>query len=204
MRKIYISALTVLAFAGISSAQEKGTVEFGVQLGYSSVSVASSEVTADSGGRFTFGGSADYYFSDRWSIKAKLNYDPKGWDNGFYIDDEGFEYTTDYKLTYLTIPIMANWHFGSKRAWYLHFGPYVGILMAAEETENGTDVKEAFNTTDFGLDIGIGVKIPLNQKMKLFFEFDAQSGFSNIFKESDINVRNGRSSFNVGMNFLLK
>lgn len=99
---------------------------------------------------------------------------------------------------------MANWHFGKKRNWYLDFGPYVGFLMSAEDTKFGLDLKDSFNSTDFGLNFGIGVKIPVSNKMKLTFEYEGQSGLSNIFKDSDTNVLNSRSSLNIGLNFMMK
>lgn len=100
---------------------------------------------------------------------------------------------------------MANWHFGNKRNWFLEFGPYVGFLLNAEESRFGTDVTDAFNTTDFGLALGIGVKIPLNDKLQLFFEYEGQGGLNDIFKQNDYSrVTNSRSSINVGLNFLLK
>ena len=100
--------------------------------------------------------SMDYYFSNSWSVKTKLIYDRKGWDNGFIEDDFG-SYITDYNLDYLTVPVLASWHFGNNKNWFLEFGPYVGFLLNAEEVRFGTDVTDSFNSTDFGLALGIGV-----------------------------------------------
>ncbi len=192
--------------------QTKGIVEYGVNIGYNSSTVSNSIDSATRGNGLNLGVSIDYYFSKRWSIKGKLIYDQKGWDKGFiefYDFDPNSEgpsgsYTTNYDLNYLTIPVMANWHFGRTKNWYFNFGPYVGFLMSAKETRFGIDVKEAFNTTDFGLAFGIGVKIPVSDKLKISLEYDEQTGFSNIFKESNETITNSRSSFNVGVNFLMK
>lgn len=187
------------------SAQKKGDVEFGFNIGYNSSTVSDSQISADNGSGMNLAGSMDYYFSNTWSIKTKLIYDQKGWDNGFIEDVNGFEYTTDFNVNYLTVPVMANWHFGNNRNWFLEFGPYVGFLLNAEDSRFGTDVTDAFNTTDFGLALGIGVKIPLNNKLKLFFEYEGQGGLNDIFNQNDYSrVTNSRSSINVGLNFLLK
>lgn len=205
MKKLIFAAILVFGLSATSFAQAKGDVEFGVNVGYNSSTVSTTDDSAEAGNGFNVGVAADYYFSDRWSIKGKLIYDQKGWDKGFITDlDSGNTFSTDYNLNYLTVPVMANWHFGKKRNWYLDFGPYVGFLLSAEDTRFGIDVKDGFNTTDFGLAFGIGVKIPLSDKVKLSLEYDAQSGLSNVFKESDTNVLNGRSSFNVGINFMMK
>ncbi len=54
-------------------------------------------------------------------------YDQKGWDDGTITDVNG-TFITDYNLNYLTVPVMANWHFGRTKNWYLNFGAYTAIL----------------------------------------------------------------------------
>lgn len=206
MKKIFTIAAAVMLTTA-AYAQTKGNVELGFNVGYNSSTVNSNEFwgTPDYNQSFNIGASVDYYFSDRWSIKGKLIYDRKGWDNGGIIIDGGIWEKTDYNLDYVTIPVMANWHFGSSRNWYLHFGPYIGFLMNAKDTEFDTDIKEGFNTFDAGIALGIGVKIPLNDKLKLFFELDGQGGMSDIVKDNEGDrVTNSRSSINVGLNFLLQ
>ncbi|NHM07086.1 PorT family protein [Flavobacterium sp. CYK-4] len=200
----------VVLFSVVINAQQKGTVEFGSNIGFNRSAINSSEGSTDAGSGFNIGVSADYYFSRTWSIKTKLIYDQKGWDNGF-IEFYSFDpnvidssYKTDFNLNYLTIPVMANWHFGRTKNWYLNFGPYAGFLLNAEETRFSTDVKEGFNTTDFGVALGVGVKIPVSNKLKIFFEYEENYGFSEVFKEAYSATRNVRSSFNFGVNFLMK
>ena len=99
---------------------------------------------------------------------------------------------------------MANWHFGSNLNWYLNLGPYIGFLVGAEDSELGLDLKDGFNSTDFGLAFGIGYKFEIDDTIKLYFEYDGQSGLSDIFKVNTGDaIRNGRSSINVGVLFVL-
>ena len=204
MKKIVLTAILVLGLSTVS-AQKKGDVEFGVNIGFNNSSVSDDQTSSDTGSGYNFAGSIDYYFSNAWSIKGKLIYDQKGWDNDLIEDTNGNLYETNINVNYLTIPIMANWHFGNKKNWYLDFGPYFGFLLDAEETRFGTDITDSFNTNDFGLALGIGVKIPVSNKLKLFFELDGQGGFNDIFKENAYSaVTNSRSSFNFGLNFLMK
>ena len=188
-----------------ANAQDNGDIEFGVNLGLnvSNVSTIDSDVNAKSKISFNAGLSGEYYFSDRWGIKLKLIYDSKGWANGYIEGDNNNTITTDFKLDYITVPLMANWHFGSNRNWYLNFGPYLGILTSAKDSKLKKDHKNAFNSTDFGLAFGIGYKFDVGSNTKLFIEYDAQSGFSEIFKNNSNSstIRNGRSSFNVGVIF---
>ncbi len=43
------------------------------------------------------------------------------------------------------------------------------------------DLKDDFNSTDFGLAFGIGYKFEINNNIKLYIEYDSQSGFSDVF-----------------------
>ncbi len=206
MKKTLLIAWFTLGLGGAVFAQEKGKVEFGFNIGYNSASVSDSEESADVISGLNVGAMADYYFSDRWSIKAKLIYDQKGWSNGFIRDlDTGNDFTTDFNLDYLTVPVMANWHFGSKRNWYLNFGLYSGFLINAEDSRFGVDLKDGFKSVDVGLAFGIGVKIPVSDKLKISLEYDGQSGFTDIFKVNENSaITNSRSAFNAGVVFLMK
>lgn len=202
MPRFIIVLLIVLSLCTTAFSQTKSKVEFGINAGYNAATVTAGENTNSkyrSG--FNAGVSADYYFSDRWSIKGKLNYDQKGWNNGF-VQMGNSTYPTDFHLDYLTIPVMANWHFGHTRNWYLNFGPYAGILLSASETANDMDLKEGFSSVDFGLDLGIGVKIPVSERTKFFIELNGQSGFSDLIKENQgETIRSRTSNINIGFNF---
>ena len=206
MKKQFLIA--ALAFLGIltSNAQDSGDIELGIGLGLNLANVSTIDGLSNTSFRTSFnaGVSGEYYFSDRWGVKAKLIYDNKGWSDGFIIDENFNRATTDFKLNYITLPIMANWHFSSNRNWYLNFGPYIGFLVNVEDSELGLDLKEEFKSTDFGFAYGIGYKFKIDDHMKLYIEYDGQSGFIDIFEENSGNsVRNGRSSFNIGALFNL-
>ena len=176
MKKIILVALVAFGISLNLSAQKKGDVEFGVGLGFNSSAVSDEYNSYDSSTGLNVAGSLDYYFSSVWSLKVKMIYDQKGWDNDEILNlDDGQYYPTDYNLDYLTIPVMANWHFGNHKEWYLNFGPYFGFLMSAKDTQFDSDVKKFFNTNDFGLAAGIGVKIPISNKLKFFAVFQSRA-----------------------------
>jgi len=202
MKKIFTTLFIVLGLYGVASAQvkEKGDTEFGVTLGLNTsyVSAYDGESTDATEG-LNVGVAGDFYFSNRWSLKVKALYDQKGWGNGFITDDQGNELDgVDFKLNYITIPVLANWHFGMHRNWYLDFGPYVGILTSAKA--GGYDVKDSFATTDVGFRVDLGVKFPISDRAKFFIEIGGQGGGTNVFKDGST-VQNETSSLNVGVNF---
>jgi opacity protein-like surface antigen len=204
-KQLFISAFAIFGIL-TSNAQNSGDIELGVGIGLNIANVSTIDGQNNTSSRTSFnaGISGEYYFSDRWGLKAKLIYDNKGWSDGFITDENFNTVTTDFKLNYVTLPIMANWHFGSNRNWYLNLGPYVGLLVNAEDSELGLDLKDGFKSTDFGFAFGIGYKFEIDDNIKLYIEYDGQSGFSDIFEENSGDaVRNGRSSFNIGALFNL-
>ena len=206
MKKIFTTIIIVLGVYTASFAQQKkGDVELGINAGLNSSTVTSDNY-ANSSYRtsFNFGVAADFYFSNRWSLKGKLIYDQKGWNDG-YTSYNGSIIKSNYPVNYLTVPVMANWHFGRTRNWYLNFGPYVGFLIDAKETAYNTNLKPLLSSTDLGIALGIGVKIPLSDKVKLNLEYEGQAGVTDLSKESyGSAIRNTRGSLNVGFNFMLK
>lgn len=209
MKKLLL--ILVLSITGATTyAQKSGDFEFGGNLGvnFSNLQVSSggiNNLSTDYTTSFNIAATGEYYFSDRWGIKGKLIFDQKGWGNGFFESSNGSRVITDYKLSYLTLPLMANWHFGSERNWYINFGLYLGLLLDAETLDVKTNLPliDAFNSTDVGLALGIGYKFPVNESTNLFFELDGQAGFTSVFKEATTSSRNNRSALNFGVLFSL-
>lgn len=205
MKKNILALMAIIGFVATTTAQSRGNVEFGFNSGLNSSFISDSWGSSDVRTNFNAGASADFYFSDSWSLKVKGIYDRKGWNNDL-ITVDGNVYRSNFAVDYVTIPVMANWHFGNRRNWYVNFGPYVGFLVNAEETAFNSDVKDMFNTTDVGLALGLGVKIPLSNYAKLFIEYDVQGGFTEIFKhdfDNGDNATTTRGALNVGINFML-
>ncbi|HVW15475.1 MAG TPA: porin family protein [Mucilaginibacter sp.] len=208
MKKILAIILVISGISTGAFAQHQGSAEFGVNIGLNTSTIQdASGYNADYKTGVNFGVSGEYYFSNSWSIKAKAIYDQKGWGNGVLFLPDGSEIDgVDYRLNYITVPVMADWHFGRRRNWYLNFGPYVGFLTNASETSNSADVNPLFNTTDVGIAFGIGVKIPISNTANVFFEYDGQGGLTNISSplNSGDTYQNIRNSFNVGFSFPLR
>jgi opacity protein-like surface antigen len=201
MKKVFTTLLILLGIYSVSSAQTRSTTEIGFNIGYnaSNIYYSHSDGSNDYKGGFNAGISLEYYFSNNWGFKGKAIYDQKGWGNATLNFADGTEYGATVHLNYLTIPLMADCHFGRNRNWYLNFGPYVGFLLNANESVSNTDLKDGFNSTDFGFAAGIGVKFPVSNKVKMFVEVDGQAGLTDIFKDNPYSsIQNTRSSINVG------
>jgi hypothetical protein len=205
MRKVFILLVVICCFCSVSFAQTSGKFEFGVGTGFNAAYAQDSYTGANSDALygFNFGISGDYYFSNRWSLRAKILYDEKGWGNGYLINSDGSETNgLNFQMNYLTMPVMASWHFGRMKNLYIDFGPYIGVLLSANETNDNANVKPYFNNTDFGFDFGIGAKFPVSKNVKFFVEGEAQAGVLNVFKQGDGSaIQSERSSINIGFDF---
>ena len=206
MKKIITTLFIVLGVYSLVSAQaqvkERGDTEFGIEVGLNG-----SDITTGDGWDNTdfltglnAGVSGDLYFSDKWSLKVKVLYEQKGAGNGLqFQDDQGNNYYGyNFKASYITIPVLANWHFGRTRNWYFDFGPYVGILTSA--SYGGQDLKYLTNSTDIGFRADVGIKLPISQTSNFFIETGVQGGFSNVFNDGS-DLQNETSSLNVGISF---
>ena len=133
----------------------------------------------------------DYFFNDRWSLRSGLLFQTMGTSIG----------SIEEKLSYMTIPVNANWHFGSTRKWNLNFGPSVGFLTTAET--DGQDIKKLANSTQLGLNVGIGYKIEVSEALSILIDYQSLTGLNNVGKDSNVKFKNSFGSFNVGVVFKL-
>ena len=205
MKKLSVILSLVICMYFRAAAQTANSVEVGFNSGFNVAEVTSPQGVPNVAFHvgFNVGATAEYYLTDTWSIKGKISYDQKGWDDayGFFSSAS----VNKFSLNYITVPVMANWHFGRTRNWYLHFGAYAGFLTGATSSPGAADISSGFNTTDAGLAGGLGVKFKLSDKAKLFIEDDSEVGFIDILKNdaAAYAYHNTRSSLNVGVMFRL-
>lgn len=187
--------MAVVLTATFANAQvrEKGTIEIIPQIGYSSSNYYGNDVGSGNSPitSVSYGVAGDYFFNKTWSLRSGLLFQTMG------TEIIGIK----EKLNYLTIPINANWHFGSTKKWNLNFGPSFGFLMSAKD--DSTDIKDLTNSTQFGLNYGIGYKIEVSDKISILIDYQGMSGFSDVSKDSSTNIKNAYGSFDVGCVFKL-
>ena len=194
MKKILFAVTVIFAF-GFSNAQirEKGEVELDVKIGSSSANYYSTQKlegnSAVSG--VNFGIEADYFFNKTWSLRSGLLLQTMGTKGSGFVE----------KLNYATIPVNANWHFGSTKKWNLNFGPSLGFLTSAET--NGNDISKLVNGFQLGLNYGIGYKIEVSKQFSVMLDLQSMSGLSDVNTDGPFYVRNAYSSFNIGGVFKL-
>lgn len=116
------------------------------------------------------GAVVNYSFNDRFSVEPGVLFSMKG------AKGDG-DYSVN--LNYIEVPVNAIYTF--PMGLMIHAGPYLGLLMSAKQKAGGAeaDIKDFTQTIDFGLNAGVGYKLP----MGLFARAQFGYGASNINKD---------------------
>lgn len=197
MKNVLLTLVTLLTF-GLINAQvkEKGVIEITPKIGTSSFTEYNEDDSTDYNSGVELGATIDYYFNDRWSLRSGFIFDKMG--GKYNLDGDYYE----DKINYLSIPINANWHFGSTRKWNLNFGLSPSFLMSSKVSKNGftADIPDnIIESFQLGFTFGIGYKIGITEKFGILIDAQWFNGLTNINKVPDNRkITNGGYSFNLG------
>ncbi|AWK07315.1 PorT family protein [Flavobacterium crocinum] len=203
MKKIILSAMAVMAF-GFANAQE---VKYGVKGGLNLSSLSGDTDGMDLKSKFGFhaGGFVEIKFSEKFAIQPELLYSTQG----TRFDDmevEGYKTKTCFNFDYINVPVMFKYFAVEK--FFIEAGPQIGFLTSAKarvkvdqlNIDNKEDIKENFESIDFGLNFGAGYEFTEN----IFASARYNLGLANIAKTEagdDSKVHNGVFSVSVGYKF---
>lgn len=152
--------------------REKGNIELTPMAGYSaSYQLASFLFGSSSVSGIQLGAYGNYYFSDRWSLRTGLLYQKMGTND---VDFSIFTNQYSERTKYITVPLTVNYHFGTKRNWFVNYGIAAGFLTSAEADYNDgngfVDINNLANSTQFGINGGIGYQFKISPKFLMFVE----------------------------------
>jgi hypothetical protein len=192
MKKILVISSLLLSFLSYAQLREKGTTELIPVIGSASSNYyGQTNLSNEPLSSVNLGVQGDYFYSNRWSLRSGLLFQKMGSQFGGFFKEE---------LNYISIPVNANWHFGSTK-WNLNFGPTFGLLTAANS--NGVDIKSDLNGFQYGLQVGIGYKLQLSEKFSILLDYQSMSGLSKVSKDSQNQLKNSYGSFDLGAVFKL-
>ena len=208
MKKVLLTAAAVMAF-GLMNAQE---VKYGAKAGLNLSNLGGDAENTDMKIGFQVGGFAEIKVSDKFSVQPELLFSTQGAKTKESGSESGYSYSYESteKANYLNIPVMAKYYASEK--FYIEAGPQFGFLMSAKSdtdytttfagvTESGSesvDSKDNYNSTDFGLNVGLGYNFTENIGAGVRYT----SGLSNIAKDSgDFKVNNSNIAISVAYTF---
>ncbi|MBV1923488.1 MAG: PorT family protein [Flavobacteriaceae bacterium] len=212
MKKYLIALFLIVFITDLSFAQEEkknNESKFGINGGISYSKLRGNDLIEESKADLglLIGISFEHYLNENFSIKTNLNFETKVVrnENTYYGIDYILDARTKASHKYLVMPIMVKYNFGNNKNFFVNGGPFVGFLLKASSKTSGypdDDFSDLYKKTDFGLSIGLGTKIILNEKHDLNIEVRENLGLSNI---SDAPVYNDgtlkTNSFNLILNW---
>jgi len=132
-------------------------------------------------------------------LQAEINYEEKGFD--FQTDPLlcGGGYSGNFRLKYLTIPFTSHFEIGNKVMYYGYAGVYVAFRLKAENSTSvvsnyspdlviydmSYDPTDIFNKHEFGGLVGLGIKIPLCEKVKFIIDSRYNLGLTKASKNKN-------------------
>ncbi|MFM9826959.1 porin family protein [Flavobacterium sp.] len=198
MKKVFLSIVILVNFYPVNAqTKNKGTFEITPKIGYSSFIEHNENNSNDNNSGVELGVTTDYYFNNSWSLRSGLIFDKMG---GLNISGNGTHSYED-KLSYLCVPINANWHFGSTRKWNLNLGLSPSFLISAKYIEYNVInniSKDDIKPFQLGLTYGIGYKIKITKKFGILFDSQFFKGLTNVSNTSNFSYTNSGYSLNIG------
>jgi len=203
MSKFLLS--TTLLLISFLNYSQKSKIKFGAQAGLNYSNFRGYEVPVgplySESPAFAFLGGLnfEYQFKEKLSLKLELNYERKSQkaDNNIELTDlngstKSYNYTSKKNNDYLVLPILVKYSFSDKNSFYINGGPFIGYLLKSNLTNDLGNIdgsnNDSFETTnlnnrtDFGLTIGLGKTIELNDKNSIFIEVRENLGLTNTSK----------------------
>jgi len=212
MKPIKCIALSLLlSLTAISSAQP-GKFEIGVDAGPSVRDLWFPDASSPFIG-LSSGLSFQYNVNRIFSIKTGISYDLKGTtsNSGVYIIPPIFIASSGIvNLHYLTLPVMAKASFGRRIKFFIDAGPYLSVLVEANERYieagiNSTTVNlykhGDLKPIDVGIQAGVGITIPIKPQFEFSFEDRNSIGLLNIRQSGYAEIKTFSSSFLLGFNY---
>ena len=178
-KNLIFTFLLLFGLTTISNAQF--AVRAGLNLSNISLSSGDDELDFSDKIGFHVGLMADFGINENLSFRPGVLFSQRG----AKLDFLGIEVKTN--LTYIDIPLSFTYAFNSRESgFFVEAGPNVQFLMSAKVEADGEseDVKEDFESLDFGLLIGAGYKVNSN----LSFGVNYNLGLANIAKGAEDGV----------------
>ena len=179
---LFLAVVAVLGFTNVN-AQE---IKFGAKGGLNFASVSGDNTkSVDVVTSFNFGVLSEIPISEKFSFQPELMYSGQGYSsNGNTI-----------ALSYINIPLMGKYYL--IKGLSVEAGPQIGFLFSAKNDK--TDVKDSFNTFDFGVNFGLGYKF--NNGLNFGARYNLGLTDINNLENSSSKNKNGVFQLSVGYFF---
>ena len=205
MKKLLLS-IALVSFCFSANAQ----VKFGAKAGLNLASMTGdSSADLDARTSLHLGFTAEIEISDSFSLQPELIYSGQGYTADYQFEDEGDNINAEVtgKVNYLNLPVMAKFYVAE--SFSLEFGPQIGFLMSAEETDSDPiygsdtyDFKDELKSTDFSLNFGAGYKLESGLNFGLRYNMGLTDIPDEVTQDGDYDdIKHGVFQVSVGYTF---
>lgn len=197
MKKLTASITLIFLLLFSANAQKKYW-EYGIQSGANINSGRGTAIIKDKVDHLwgvAIGGHLKLNLSPDFGIKAMVQFDENGYAyrNLVFADNIGAAIGSSdllIRLHYINIPVYAEFNSQGKIQFTGGAGIFMGLLVSSNAVtkvkvapgNNNTAKVSYIKSSNFGVTAGAGIKIPLNKKMKMYFDLRDNLGLSNINK----------------------
>jgi hypothetical protein len=179
-KMLLLAVLTVLGFTNVNAQK----IKFGVKGGLNFANISGDNTKdADLVTSFNFGVLSEIPISEKFSFQPELMYSGQGY---------SFNDNT-VALSYLNVPLMGKYYL--TKGFSVEAGPQIGFLLAAKNEK--INVKDSFNTVDFGVNFGLGYKLDNG----LNFGVRYNLGLTDINNVDNSSIKNKNSVFQVSVGY---
>lgn len=200
--KKFLSALAVLFAAFYTSAQEAGPVKFGVNAGATYAGIRGNDVARSNNSTIDYliGISLEVPLNDDFSIIGNVNYERLALTRNvpFVAVDDPFDpvlseggYGTRLTLKHITVPINLKYYIGQSKGYYVNGGVFARYFLDESVRINGAKVDGSsygsFQDFTYGVNLGLGMRFPIDEKNAINVEVRDNLGLSNITRQPTIN-----------------
>lgn len=181
MKKIIFCGLFII---GLSNLQAQEFFNLGAKAGVNFASLVGDVEDAKMRTSFHIGLVAEIPLSESFYFGPEVLYSSQG----SKFSDEGMDGAI--KLDYVQIPLMARYYVSE--GFNMEAGPQIGFLTSSEiEVEDvGVDAKDFMSGFDYGLNFGLGYKLPAG----IFLQGRYNLGLANVFDSDEFEDDEGKNS----------
>lgn len=223
MKKFLTLLFSFILTISISHGQEKSKYEVGFQTGLvlgTAIGNSFGLKTDDPIAGFGLGIHALRKINEQFSVKMKINFEQQGWARRNLIFESPnpgpggsalVEADALYRLSYVNVPILAEYRFGKKLQLYLNGGGFIGFLLEAngkirfDDPSINDNILQNLNikNVNVGLASGLGISYPITSKLKINAETNQQFGMIDISNDplAVTKIKLNAFSFLTGLSF---
>jgi hypothetical protein len=162
---------------------------------------------------YLVGVSLEVPFGERVSLIANLNYERISYTRNYWFENpnsdpfivpDGYEITVRFTMQYLSLPVNLKYYIGAGKRFYVNGGIFAGYFLGGITKIDGDEIPDdysIFKKVNFGTNVGVGLRLPINATNDINIELRDNLGLVNINDFGDAAVKTNSVNLVVAWQF---